>query len=95
MTPRQANLRDQTEALRVRLAEAEEMLQAIRQGEIDALVVEGAAGDQIYTLHTADEPYRDLIEQVASDAFDAEVSVDEAGFVLVTKEALARVGRSA
>ena len=41
------------------------------------------------------EAYRDLIEQVASDAFDAEVSVDEAGFVLVTKESLDRVGRSA
>ena len=41
------------------------------------------------------EAYRELIEQVASDAYDAGTSVDDAGLVLVTSEALARVGRSA
>jgi len=41
------------------------------------------------------EAFRQLIEQVASDAFDAEIGVDEAGCVVVTKEALDRVGRSA
>ena len=41
------------------------------------------------------EAYRKLIEQVASDAFDAGTSVDDAGLVLVTSEALARVARSA
>ena len=41
------------------------------------------------------EAYRELIEQVASDAFDAGANVDEAGCVLVTKEALDRVARSA
>lgn len=41
------------------------------------------------------EAFRELIEQVASDAFDAEIGVDEAGCVVVTKEALDRVGRSA
>jgi PAS domain S-box-containing protein len=70
MIARQARAHEQTETetLRARLAEAEDMLQAIRQGEIDALVVEGTAGDQIYTLHTADEPYRDLIEQMQEGA---------------------------
>jgi signal transduction histidine kinase/CheY-like chemotaxis protein len=69
MTPSQSNLRDQTEALRVRLAEAEEMLQAIRHGEIDALVVEGAGGSQqVYTLHSADEPYRHLVEEMQEGA---------------------------
>ena len=63
-----ADNRDQTEALRLRLAEAEEMLRAIRQGEIDALVVEGARGNQVYTLHNADEPYRDLVEQMHEGA---------------------------
>ena len=41
------------------------------------------------------EAYRELIEQVASDAYDAGTSVDDAGLVLVTSETLARVGRSA
>ena len=42
---------DSIEDLRLRLAEAEEMLRAIREGEIDALVVEGSSGSQLYTLH--------------------------------------------
>jgi len=41
------------------------------------------------------EAYRELIEQVASDAYEAGTSFDDAGLVLVTSEALARVGRSA
>jgi hypothetical protein len=41
------------------------------------------------------EAYRELVEQVASDAYDAGTSVDDAGLVLVTSEALALVGRSA
>jgi hypothetical protein len=41
------------------------------------------------------EANREVIEQVASDAFDAEAGVDEAGCILVTTEALDRVGRSA
>jgi hypothetical protein len=41
------------------------------------------------------EAYRELIEEVASDTYDAGTSVDDAGLVLVTSEALARVGRSA
>ena len=63
-----ADHRDQTEALRARLAEAEEMLRAIRHGEIDALVVEGAGGNQVYTLHSAEEPYRNLVEQMQEGA---------------------------
>jgi len=52
----------------MRLAEAEEMLRAIRRGEIDALVVEGLGGNQVYTLHSAEEPYRDLVEQMQEGA---------------------------
>jgi signal transduction histidine kinase/ActR/RegA family two-component response regulator len=58
----------ETETLRARLAEAEEMLRAIRQGEIDALVVDGAGGSQVYTLHSAEEPYRTLVEQMQEGA---------------------------
>ncbi len=59
---------ESTDALRARLADAEEMLRAIRKGEIDALVVEGDGGNQIYTLHSAEEPYRDLVEQMQEGA---------------------------
>jgi PAS domain S-box-containing protein len=50
------------EDLRARLEEAEETLRAIRSGEVDALVVSGPEGDQIYTLQGADRIYRILME---------------------------------
>jgi len=59
---------EQAETLCARLAEADDMLRAIRKGEIDALVVEGVGGNQIYTLHSAEEPYRNLVEQMQEGA---------------------------
>ena len=44
---------------------------------------------------TVFEAYRELIEDLASEAFDAEGPFDHQGRVLVTSEALARVTRSA
>jgi hypothetical protein len=40
--------------LRARLAEAEETLNAIRNGEVDAIAVDGPHGQQIFTLQSAD-----------------------------------------
>src|SRR5579872_1069523 len=54
--------------LETRLTEAADMLRAIRYGEIDALVVEGPGRSQIYTLHSAEEPYRVLVEQMQEGA---------------------------
>lgn len=54
--------------LRARLAEAEETLQAIRSGEVDALVVSGVGGEQIFTLQSADYPYRMLVEAMGEGA---------------------------
>ena len=68
MIPRHADPHDDAETLRARLTDAEDMLQAIRQGEIDALVVEGDRGSQVYTLHSAEEPYRHLVEQMQEGA---------------------------
>jgi PAS domain S-box-containing protein len=58
-------LKDLTiEELRARLAEAEETIRAISAGEVDAVVVNGAAGPRIYTLEGADHPYRVMVEQM-------------------------------
>ncbi len=54
--------------LRNRLEEAEDTLRAIREGEVDALVVYGPAGEQIYTLKGADQSYRILIEAINEGA---------------------------
>lgn len=54
--------------LKERLAEAEETIDAIRSGEIDAVVVSGDRGDQIYTLKGAEHTYRILIETMNEGA---------------------------
>ncbi|MGH6876690.1 MAG: ATP-binding protein [Rhizomicrobium sp.] len=54
--------------LEARLRESEETLDAIRSGEVDAVVVEGDSGRHIYTLTNADRPYRELIENMAEGA---------------------------
>jgi len=58
----------QVEDLEMRLEEAEEILRAIRMGEVDALVVSGSDGDQIYTLKGATQPYRILVESMSEGA---------------------------
>ncbi len=63
----EAQARENAE-LRARLAEAEETLRAIRDGEVDALVVHGANGQQVYTLHGADHAYRTFVEHMHEGA---------------------------
>lgn len=48
--------------LRARLADAEATLLAIRTGEVDAVVVAGKQGPQVFTLEGAEHAYRVLIE---------------------------------
>jgi PAS domain S-box-containing protein len=52
----------------VRLAEAEETLRAIRSGDVDAVVVAGKQGPQVFTLEGAEHPYRVLIESMNEGA---------------------------
>src|ERR1043166_8035014 len=61
-------LRRQLVELRARLAEAEETLRAIRSGEVDAVVVAGKAGPQVFTLQGAEHSYRLLIESMNEGA---------------------------
>src|SRR5689334_7285169 len=51
-----------------RLREAQETIDAIRRGDVDAIVIEGRPGPQVYTLDTNDRPYRRLIEQIGEGA---------------------------
>ena len=54
--------------LRMRLEEAEETIRAIRSGAVDAFVVEVPDGARVYTLETADRPYRLLVEEMPQGA---------------------------
>jgi PAS domain S-box-containing protein len=68
------SLTAEVEDLRARLLEAEDMVRAIRRGEVDALVVDGAQGEQIFTLKGADHSYRIFLEEMNEGAatLDAE-----------------------
>jgi PAS domain S-box-containing protein len=72
---REQELQRRNEELQARLAEAEETLRAIREGEVDALVVSGAGGDQIFALVGADSIYRMIVETMKEAAFT--VTFDE------------------
>jgi PAS domain S-box-containing protein len=56
------------ENLHAQLAEAKEILAAIRRGEVDAIVVSGKKGEQVFTLKGAEQPYRILIEEMMEGA---------------------------
>ena len=71
--------------LLARLQEAEETLDAIRDGEVDAVVVGGPAGQQVYTLENADRPYRVLIEQMQEGA----VTLGPKGIILYANQRFA------
>jgi two-component system sensor histidine kinase/response regulator len=67
------------------LAEAVETLRAIRNGEVDALVVpDGSPGEQIFTLSSADRPYRMFVETMR----DGAATVSEDGIVLYANRRL-------
>ncbi|OGR06381.1 MAG: hypothetical protein A2511_12780 [Deltaproteobacteria bacterium RIFOXYD12_FULL_50_9] len=62
--------------LRSRLAEAEQTLDAIRSGEVDALVVNGPQGVQVFSLTGAERTYRLIVETMNEAAMT--VGFDEA-----------------
>jgi PAS domain S-box-containing protein len=75
----------ENERLRARLLELEETLRAIRSGEVDALVVESAGVDKVFTLKSADQTYRLMVEEMQMGA--ATLSAD--GVVLYCNPFLA------
>jgi two-component system sensor kinase len=66
--PSQEELLAKVEHLESRLAEAEETLRAIRNGEVDALAIETEAGPQIFTLKGADYAYQMIVENINEGA---------------------------
>jgi PAS domain S-box-containing protein len=65
---RRAEHLEELAALRARVGEAEDLLRAIGRGEVDAIVRQGPAGDQVFTLEGADRPYRMMVETMAEGA---------------------------
>jgi PAS domain S-box-containing protein len=72
--------------LQARLSEAVETLRAIRNGEVDALVVRGETpAAQVFTLSSADRPYRMFVENMR----DGAATVSDSGIILYANRRLA------
>jgi PAS domain S-box-containing protein len=83
----EADLQAENEELRRQLDESETTLSAIRNGEVDALVI---GGKEIYTLHGADLPYRVLVEAMQQGA----VTLSQGGAIIYCNAGFAEmVGR--
>jgi PAS domain S-box-containing protein len=78
---------DEMAELQRRLDEAEETLRAIREGEVDALVIDSPNGEVIYTLTSADYPYRLMIDEMNEGA----VSVSPDAFILYSNRNFAGI----
>ena len=51
-----------------KLAEAQEVIRAIQSGDVDAVVVTGPEGEQVFTLRGAEYAYRVLVEAMNEGA---------------------------
>ena len=75
----------ETQDLRARVEELEETLRAIRMGEVDAVLVSSAQGDQVFTLQGAEHPYRLLVETIEEGA----ATLSDDGTVLYSNKSFA------
>jgi signal transduction histidine kinase len=82
-------LQAQLEELRHQLFEANETIEAIRTGQVDALVVESGNGHTLYTLKTADQAYRVFIEKMTEGA----LTLNKEGIILYCNSQFASMVR--
>ena len=73
--------------LKARVDELEHTLQAIQGGEVDALVMSGPDGINVYTLQGAEHPYRVMVESIREGA----ATLDTDGNVLYANGRLAEL----
>jgi diguanylate cyclase (GGDEF)-like protein len=71
-----------------RMTEAEDTLRAIGAGEVDAFVVsDGGTGRRVFTLSTADRPYRMFVENMR----DGAATLSSSGLILYANRRLAEL----
>ena len=90
MTESYEELLAENEKLRRSLEEAQDLLRAIKSGEVDALVLSGPKGDQVFTIEGADRPYRVLIEAMN----DGAVTMTSDGTILYCNKHFAEMVKS-
>ncbi|MES2439303.1 MAG: PAS domain S-box protein [Verrucomicrobiota bacterium] len=93
MNPPSANeeaLLAENEELRARLEDAEETLRAIRAGEVDALIVEGSSGPQVFILQSSDTESNRFRSDILGKVSDAVIAIDEERRVIYINAAAER-----
>jgi len=73
------------EILRQKLDEANDTIDAIRAGKVDAFIVKDKEGHRIYTLKSADQTYRVFIEKMIEGA----VTLNKKGIILYSNSRFA------
>ena len=81
---------NENKRLRSRLNEMEEALAAIRNGEVDAIMVSGNKGEQVYSVSSAETPYRTFIEEMSEGA----VTLTKEGTILYCNQRFAEIVQS-
>ena len=87
MTQTKEQLLIENEQLRSRVVEFEEALAAIRNGEVDAIMVSGKYGEQVYSVSSAETPYRTFIEEMSEGA----VTLTKEGVILYCNPKFAEI----
>ena len=82
-------LLSENQELQWRLEEANDTIEAIRTGQVDALVVRNENSHQLYTLKSSDHTYRVFIEKMSEGA----VTINKEGFILYCNSSFANLVR--
>ena len=80
-------LLEQVEDLKWQLEEANDALNAIRTGQVDALIVSNENGHKLYTLKSADQTYRVFIENMNEGA----ITLNKNGIILYSNTRFAQM----
>src|SRR5215467_7392146 len=70
-----------------RLEDAEDTLRAIRQGAVDAFVIQELANYRVFTLESAERPYRRFVEQMQQGV----ATLHEDGTIVYSNQRLAEL----
>ena len=77
----------QIEELKSQVAEAHDIIDAIKRGEVDAFVVKKEDAHELYTLKSADKAYRIFIEQMTEGA----VTISKDNIILYSNSSFAHM----
>jgi PAS domain S-box-containing protein len=83
----QSDLIRELDELRLQLAEANETIEAVRTGQVDAIVVNNGDGRQLYALKSADLTYRVFIEKMTEGA----VTLNKEGIIIYCNSQFAQM----